>query len=218
MPDITPDELMKLPILLKRVEEVREFRLASKNKQTQDSAKVPWRFGQYRAPAKHYIAFAKVSSERRRYMPFGFLTDDVIPGDKLFTIPDATLYHFGVLTSNVHMAWMRTVCGRMKSDYSYSTTIVYNNFPWCDPTPEQKAAIEKTAQGILDARAKYPNSSLSDMYGEKMFLFSDLLKAHQANDVAVMRAYGLSTKGDVTESSCVAFLFEKYREITERKK
>ena len=114
------------------------------------------------------------------------------------------------------MAWMRAVCGRLKSDYRYSKDVVYNNFPWCDPTPEQKAKIEETAQGILDARAKYPDCSLADLYDE-VTMPPELRKAHQANDVAVMKAYGLSTKGDVTESSCVAFLFEKYREITEKK-
>ena len=117
IPNISPKELRSCPEVMKRVQNVKELRLASKNKQTQISANTPWRFGQYRPPAEHYIAFAKVSSERRRYVPFGFLTDDIIPGDKLFTIPDATLYMLGVLTSNVHMAWMRAVCGRLKSDY-----------------------------------------------------------------------------------------------------
>ena len=212
MPNITPTELKSCPEILKRVQAVKELREASKNKQTQQSANIPWRFGQYRAPAEHYIAFAKVSSERRRYVPFGFLTNEVIPGDKLFTIPGATIYMFGVLTSNVHMAWMRTVCGRLKSDYSYSTTIVYNNFPWPLPTEEQKAKIEQTAQGILDARALFPEASLADLYDEVM-MPAELRKAHQMNDRAVMEAYGFDVK-TMTESKCVAELFKLYQELT----
>lgn len=215
IPEISPKELKRCPEILKRVQAVKELRLASKNKQTQQAANIPWRFGQYRPPAEHFIAFAKVSSERRRYIPFGFLTDDVIPGDKLFTIPNATLYMLGVLTSNVHMAWMRTVCGRLKSDYSYSTTIVYNNFPWCDPDEKQKALIEKTAQMILDARAKYPDCSLADLYDETT-MPPELRKAHQANDKAVMQAYGFDYK-TMTESECVAELMKMYQGLTEGK-
>ena len=214
MPEMSPIELKKCPRILQRVQQVKEFRLSSKNAQTRKSAEIPWRFGQYREPAEHFIAFAKVSSERRRYIPFGFLSNDVIPGDKLFTIPDATLYMFGVLTSNVHMAWMRTVCGRMKSDYSYSTTIVYNNFPWCNPTDEQKSKIEQTAQGILDARALYPESSLADLYDE-LSMPPELRKAHQNNDKAVMQAYGFSVK-DMTESKCVAELMKMYQELASK--
>lgn len=215
IPDITPKELKACPRILQRVQQVKEFRLASKNAQTKQAADFPWRFGQYRPPAEHFIAFAKVSSERRRYIPFGFLTDEIIPGDKLFTIPDATLYMFGVLTSNVHMAWMRTVCGRMKSDYSYSTTIVYNNFPWPTPTDAQKAKIEKTAQLILDARAKYPDCSLADLYDEAV-MPPELRKAHQLNDRAVMEAYGFWGKLN-SESECVAELMRMYQELTEKK-
>ena len=212
MPDMTPSELKNCPEISKRVQIVKNLRLASKNKQTQISANIPWRFGQYRAPAKHYIAFAKVSSERRRYIPFGFLTDEIIPGDKLFTIPDATLYMFGILTSNVHMAWMRTVCGRLKSDYSYSTTIVYNNFPWPESTEEQKMKIEQTAQAILDARALYPDSSLADLYDE-LTMPPELRTAHQKNDRAVMEAYGFWGKLN-SESECVAELMKIYQSKT----
>ena len=215
MPNISPADLKSCPELYKRVQNVKDFRLSSKNSQTQQAANTPWRFGQYRPPAKNYIAFAKVSSERRRYVPFGFLTDDIIPGDKLFTIPDANMYMFGILTSNVHMAWMRTVCGRLKSDYSYSTTIVYNNFPWPSPTAEQKAKIEKTAQGILDARAKYPDCSLADLYDETT-MPPELRKAHQMNDRAVMEAYGFSVK-DTSEADCVAKLMKMYQELVENK-
>ena len=141
------------------------------------------------------------------------MTDDVIPGDKLFTIPDASLFHFGVINSNVHMAWMRTVCGRMKSDYSYSTTIVYNTFPWPSPTDAQKQKIEETAQGILDARALYPDSSLADLY-DPLTMPPELRKAHTKNDIAVMQAYGFSTK--MSEADCVAALMKMYQELVEK--
>ena len=211
MPNITPNELQKCPEIRKRVQAVKELRLASKNKQTQQAAFTPWRFGQYRPPAKHYIAFAKVSSERRKYVPFGFLTDDVIPGEMLFTIPNASVYMFGVLVSNVHNAWMRTVAGRLKSDYRYSTTVVYNTFPWPEPAPEQKAKIEQTAQAILDARALYPDSSLADLYDE-LTMPPELRKAHVANDRAVMAAYGFPVRKDFTEADCVAALMKLYQE------
>ena len=212
MPNITPTELKKMPKVLERVQAVKRFREESKNAQTKVSANVPWRFGQYRKPSEHYIAFAKVSSQRRKYIPFGFLTDEIIPGDKLFTVPNATLYHFGILTSNVHMAWMRTVCGRLKSDYSYSTTIVYNNFPWPTPTDEQKAKIEKTAQAILDARAQYPDASLADLYDE-LTMPPELRKAHHQNDRAVWEAYGKAWP-ITSESDCVAALMKMYQELT----
>ena len=213
IPDISPRELREHSGIYDRVQKVRAFRAASKNTQTRQAADCPTRFGQYRPPAKQYIAFAKVSSQRRRYIPFGFLTDDVIPGDKLFTIPNATLYHFGVLTSSVHMAWMRAVCGRLKSDYSYSTTIVYNNFPW--PSSALSASlrekIETTGQGILDARAKHAGSSLADLYDE-VAMPPDLRAAHAANDRAVLAAYGL--KPDTPEPEIVAHLFKLYAEKT----
>ena len=212
--NISPDELRRCPNIMKRVQAVKDIRQKSKNAQTKQAANIPWRFGQYRAPAPNYIAFAKVSSERREYIPFGFLTDDIIPGDKLFTIPNATLYMLGILTSNVHMAWMRTVCGRLKSDYSYSTTIVYNNFPWPTPTDEQKAKIEQTAQAILDARAIYPNSSLADLY-DPLTMPPELRKAHDANDKAVMKAYGFSP--DIEEPEIVAELMKMYQKLTEEK-
>lgn len=128
-------------------------------------------------------------------------------------IPDCEIYHFGVLTSNVHMAWMRAVCGRLKSDYSYSNTVVYNNFPWCNPTPEQKQKIESTAQAILDARAKYPDCSLADLYDETT-MPPELRKAHQQNDFAVMAAYGFPR--NITESECVGELMKRYQKLTEK--
>ena len=144
----------------------------------------------------------------------GFLTSETIPTNLVLIIPDATLYHFGILESNVHMAWMRAVCGRLKSDYRYSKDIVYNNFPWPTPTAEQQAKIEQTAQAILDARANYPDSSLADLYDPNIMPY-DLLQAHRNNDRAVMAAYGFSTK--MTESECVAALFNLYSEMTKTK-
>ncbi len=138
------------------------------------------------------------------------MPSDTISTDANMVLPFATLYHFGILTSNVHNAWMRVVCGRIKSDYRYSNTIVYNNFPWCSPTDAQKAKIEQTAQAILDARAKYPDCSLADLYDETV-MPPDLRKAHQENDKAVMQAYGFSPK--ITESECVAELFKLYEQL-----
>ena len=140
------------------------------------------------------------------------MSQNVIASNSTLVATDATLFLFGVMTSNVHMAWMRTVCGRLKSDYRYSPS-VYNNFPWPTPTEEQKARIEQTAQGILDARALYPNSSLADLYDE-LTMPVELLKAHQANDRAVMQAYGFPVKSTFTESQCVAELFKLYKEKT----
>ena len=143
----------------------------------------------------------------------GFIGKDVIVTDAILLVPDASLYHFGVLESNVHMAWMRAVCGRLKSDYRYSKDVVYNNFPWPSPTEEQKQKIEKTAQAILDARAKYPDSSLADLYDE-LTMPVELRKAHQENDRAVMQAYGFPVKNTFTESHCVAELFKLYKAMT----
>ena len=174
-------------------------------------ADYPALFGENRQPDSNYLLVPRVSSERRRYVPMGFLDKDIVASDAVQIIPSATLYHYGVLTSNVHMAWMRVVCGRLKSDYRYSKDIVYNNFPWCQPTEEQKAKIEQTAQAILDARAKYPDCSLADLYDENAMPL-ELRRAHQDNDRAVMAAYGFSPK--MTESECVAELFKRYQEMT----
>ena len=143
----------------------------------------------------------------------GFIKSGTIVTDRVQIIPNATIYDFGVITSNVHMAWMRATCMRLKSDYSYSKDIVYNNFPWCNPTPEQKATIEKTAQAILDARAKYPDCSLADLYDETT-MPPELRKAHQANDFAVMAAYGFNRK--ITESECVAELMKRYQALVNK--
>ncbi|GAA0204068.1 class I SAM-dependent DNA methyltransferase [Selenomonas dianae] len=203
-----PNVLRSMPRVLARVEACRQARLGGAPDR-QKLADTPALFRETKNP-EHFVIVPEVSSERRRYVPMGFQDADVIASNLLFIIPNATRYHFGVLTSNVHMAWMRAVCGRMKSDYRYSKSIVYNNFPWCAPTDEQRAAIAQTAQGILDARARYPESSLADLYDD-VTMPPDLREAHRANDRAVMRAYGFSTK--LTESACVAALMKRYEQL-----
>ena len=198
---------------MKRIKAVKEMRQASNRAGTRKLADRPTRFSTENMPDTNYIIIPKVSSERRRYIPMGFMSPDVLASDLVFIVSNATLYHFGVLESNVHMAWMRAVCGRLKSDYRYSKDVVYNNFPWPSPTDEQKAKIEKTAQAILDARAKYPDSSLADLYDE-LTMPVELRKAHQDNDRAVMQAYGFPVKSSFTESQCVAELFKLYKEMT----
>lgn len=197
--------------IYQRLEAVREMRAASTAAPTRQAANKPALFFSMPQTESTYMVIPRVSSERRRYIPIGFMPPEIIAADSLSIIPDATLYHFGVLTSNVHMAWMRVVCGRLKSDYRYSGSVVYNNFPWCQPTEEQKARIEATAQAILDARAKYPDCSLADLYDE-VTMPPELRRAHQENDRAVMAAYGFSTK--MTESECVAELFKLYKSLT----
>lgn len=209
----TPSQLRSMPKCLKRVENVRNFRLSSKRGATVKLADSPNHFGTENMPASNYILVPKVSSERRRYVPMGMMTPDCFCSDLVFLIPDATLYHFGILTSNVHMAWMRAVCGRLKSDYRYSKDVVYNNFPWPTPTEAQRDKIEETAQAILDARALCPDSSLADLYDE-VTMPPELRKAHQNNDRAVMAAYGFPIKG-FTESDCVAALLRLYQQLTE---
>lgn len=209
--DASPKDIMNSKILSEKVEAVRQFRLSSKAKTTNGYAKVPQLFAQITQPdGVDFLIVPRVSSERRKYIPIGFATSDTISSDAVQIVPNATLYHFGVLTSNVHMSWMRTVCGRLKSDYRYSKEIVYNNFPWPTLTAEQRAKIEQTAQAILDARALYPDCSLAEMYGDKMYIFSELSKAHQQNDKAVMQAYGFWGKLN-SESACVAELMRMYQ-------
>lgn len=216
----SPIEIAKSKILSAKVEAVRAFRLASKAKTTNGYAKVPHCFAQMTQPeGVNYLLIPRVSSERRRYAPIGFMSSDVISSDAVQIVPNATLYDFGVLTSNVHMAWMRTVAGRLEMRYRYSKEIVYNTFPWPVPTEAQKSAIEKTAQAILSARAEYADFSYSDLYGDKMYLFTKLVQAHQANDKAVMDAYGFfkGTEARTSESACVAALMEMYAEMTKAK-
>ena len=208
----SPAELHKMPYCLERVASVKEFRLSSSSAGTRKLADTPTRFHVENMPETTYILVPRHSSENRRYIPMGFLTPNILTSDAVQIIPDATLYHFGILESNVHMAWMRAVCGRLKSDYRYSKDVVYNNFPWPNPTEEQKAKIEQTAQAILDARALYPDSSLADLYDE-LTMPVELRKAHQDNDRAVMQAYGFNVK-TMTESQCVADLFKLYQKLT----
>jgi len=206
-----PADLKKCPLILERLEKVREFRLKSTKSATRAKADTPSLFDEIREPKTDYVALPKVSSEGRRYIPIDYLPQSIIPGDKLFCMQNSTLYHFGILTSNIHMAWMRAVCGRLKSDYSYSNTIVYNNFPWPTPSEAQRAKIEQTAQEILDARAKYPDASLADLYDE-LTMPPELRKAHQRNDRAVMEAYGFWGKLN-SEPECVAELMKMYQKL-----
>ena len=205
-----PPEMADCPLLMKRIEGVKEARLASPAAETRELAATPYLFAQLAQPTANFIAFPKVSSEQRQYIPIGFLTPDIIVGDKVYVVENVGLYHFGVLTSSVHNAWMRTVAGRLEMRYSYSNTIVYNNFPWPTPTEQQRQKIEQTAQTILDARAQYPDASLSALYNS-LTMPVELQQAHRANDRAVMQAYGFSSK--MTEEDIVKKLFDKYLEI-----
>ena len=209
---VSPSELRKMPLVMERVKEVREMRLNSPDAGTRRLADTPTVFRETNNPSS-YVVVPSVSSERRRYVPMGFMMDDTIATNLVLIIPEGTLYHFGILTSNVHMAWMRAVCGRLKSDYRYSKDIVYNNFPWPSPTPDQREKIEQTAQAILDARALYPDSSLADLYDE-LTMPPELRRAHQNNDRAVMAAYGFPVKG-FTEADCVAELMKLYQKMVE---
>lgn len=212
--DISPAVYRKNTEIMRRLEAVRQMRLASSAAPTRALADKPYLFFSTPQTDSNYLCIPEVSSERRRYIPIGFMDRSVIASNKLLIVPGATLYHFGILTSNVHMAWMRTVCGRLKSDYQYSGATVYNNFPWPTPTEEQKGKIERTAQAILDARDLYPDCSLADLYDETT-MPPELRKAHQENDKAVMRAYGFDIK-TTTETSCVAELMRRYQELVER--
>ena len=209
----SPAELRQMPECMKRIEAVRNYRLASPSAGTVKLADKPTRFHVENMPEDTYVVIPEVSSEKRRYIPMGFMTPDILCSNLVKIVPNANLYHFGVLTSNVHMAWVRAVCGRLKSDYRYSRDIVYNNFPWCKPTEEQKTKIEKTAQAILDARALYPDCSLADLYDD-LVMPSELRRAHQLNDKAVMEAYGFTkdTEEYRSESACVATLMKMYQE------
>ena len=212
----SPNELRKMPQCMKRVEAVRNLRLSSKSAGTRKLADTPTRFHIENMPQNDYILVPCHSSEKRRYIPMGFMHPHDICSNAVLLIPDAKLYHFGILESNVHMAWMRAVCGRLEMRYRYSKDVVYNNFPWPTPTDEQKAKIEQTAQAILDARALYPDSSLADLYDE-LTMPVELRRAHQDNDRAVMAAYGFPIK-TMTESQCVAALFKLYNNIISQHK
>ena len=212
--DCTPAQLRRMPHCLKRVEAVRSYRLNSTRKSTIKLADTPRRFQTENMPQDNYLLIPRISSERRRYVPIGFMTADAIASDAALIIPHATLYHFGMLTSSAHMAWMRTVCGRLKSDYRYSKDIVYNNFPWPAPTPKQKEEIERTARAILNARALYPDSSLADLYYKDVTMPPELRSAHQANDRAVLKAYGWAPK--LAEEDVITRLLTRYEELALR--
>lgn len=208
--NVSPTEIRKMPLVLDRVKKVKEMRENSTDEGARKLALTPTTFRETNNPASAVVIPCH-SSENRKYIPMGFIDDSVVVTNAVLFIPDAKLIHFGVLMSNVHMAWVRSICGRIKSDYRYSKEIVYNNFPWPTPTDEQKAKIEQTAQAILDARALYPDCSLADLYDE-LTMPPELRKAHQDNDRAVMKAYGFNIK--MTESECVAELMKMYQNLT----
>lgn len=204
---------VKIKPIKERIEAVRAYRLSSKRSATQKLAEIPYSFGEVRQPECDYLLFPGVSSERRKYIPIGFLPGDVVASNAALIIPEATIYEFGVLTSNVHNGWMRAVAGRLKSDYRYSKDIVYNNFPWPNPSEKQKQKIKETANEILEARKLYPDSSYADLYNE-LAMPPELRKAHQENDRAVMEAYGFDWK-NMTEADIVAELIKLYKKLTE---
>ena len=211
-----PSDIKNSPILYAKVKAVKEFRMNSKAKTTNGYAKVPQLFAQLTQPeGVDYLVVPCHTSSARTYIPIDFMSANVISSNAVQIILNAGLYELGILESVAHMAWMRIVAGRLGKGYRYSAKIVYNNFPWCTPNPKQRAKIEETAQAILDARANHPNDSLADLY-DPLTMPSDLRKAHQANDKAVLRAYGLSTKA--TESEIVAHLFKMYEQLTKDEK
>lgn len=210
--NISPSKYRNIHPIMERLERVVKCRRQSPTSSVQRNAETPMLFTQIRQPQSQYLAMPEVSSSKRKYIPFGYINPDVIGSNMLYLIPNATLYMFGVMISNVHMAWARTVGGRLKSDYRY-TPAIYNNFPWPTPTDEQKVKIEQTAQAILDARERYPDASLADLY-DPATMPPELVKAHQQNDKAVMRAYGFDIK-TTTESSCVAELMRRYQGLME---
>ena len=217
-----PNELRKMPECMKRIEAVRDYRLSSPSPGTRKIAETPTRFHVENMPKGTYVVIPEVSSERRRYIPMGYMDDSVLCSNKVRLMPNANLFNFGILESNVHMAWMRTVCGRLKSDYDYSIKIVYNNFPWPDVDEDTKKKIEQTAQAILDARALYPDASLADLY-DSLAMPPELRKAHQQNDIAVMKAYGFMKKDEETgknrylnEAETVAELMKMYQALTSK--
>ena len=213
--DASPSEIKHCPPIVERIEAVREARLNSDASATRKMAATPTLFAQIAQPDSDYIAIPAVTTQRREYIPIGFLSKDIIAGNKLYIVAGATIYHFGVLTSSIHMAWMRLLAGRMKSDYSYSKDIVYNNFPWPTPSDEQKGNIIQTAQAIINARNLYQDSSLSDLY-DPLTMPVELRKAHEANDKAVMRAYGFSS--DLKEYEIVDELMRMYQKMLDEKK
>lgn len=209
--DVSPSVISRIPPVIEAIKNVKETRISSSREATRKLADTPYLFGEIRQPELDYLLVPKVSSQNRKYIPIGIMDKDDISSDLVFVVPNASLYHFGILTSNVHMAWMRAFCGRLKSDYRYSIKVVYNNFPWCNPSKAEKALIEKTAQMILDARNMYPECSLAELYNE-LTMPKELIMAHRENDKAVMKAYGFSVK-NMTESECVAELVNIHEKL-----
>jgi hypothetical protein len=209
--DATPEDIRVMPLVKERVNRVQDVRRKSRREITKRKADSPMLFGEIRQPKTDFVIIPRITSERRRYIPMGFMSPKVIVSDAIQTIPNATLYHFGIVTSIVHMAWVRRVCGRLEIDYNYSSSIVYNNFPWADATDEQKKNIETLAQAVLDARAMFPDSSLADLY-DPLTMPPVLLKAHQALDRAVMKLYKF--KSDMSESAIIAALMEMHQKLT----
>ena len=209
---VSPAELRHMPAVMERIEKVKKMRENSPDEGARKLALTPAQFRETNNPPSAIVVPCH-SSQNRRYVPMDFIDDSIVVTNAVLFIPAASIYHFGILASNVHMAWMRAVCGRLKSDYRYSKDVVYNNFPWPTPTDEQKAKIEQTAQAILDARALYPDCSLADLYDE-VAMPPELRKAHQQNDRAVMQAYGFDIK-TTTETTCVAELMKLYQKLTE---
>ena len=208
-----PADYAHIPELTERFRYISDYRLSSPVDRIQKTANKPYLFTQNRQPETDYLLIPRVSSENRRYIPVGFMPPTVIASDAAVLINNATLYDFGLICSNVHNAWMRVVAGRLENRYRYAPSVYYN-FPMPSPTDEQRQRIEQTAQAIIDARKLYQNKSLADMYGENMYLYPELLTAHQNNDRAVMQAYGFPVKNTFTESHCVAELFKLYNEKT----
>ncbi len=210
--NISPVEIKNCPDIYERVQKVKTFRQSSKRPQTLKAANFPSLFGEERQPSQDYLAIPKVSSENRKYIPIAFLKHDEICGDKLFNLPNATLYHFGIITSEMHITWVKNTCGRLKSDFSYSNTIVYNNYPWPEtPSDKQKHAIEEAAQAVLDARSQFPDSSLADLYDPNT-MPPVLVKAHQHLDKAVDLCY--RPQPFTTEAKRIEYLFELYEKYT----
>jgi type I restriction-modification system DNA methylase subunit len=207
-----PEEIRKMPEIMKRIDAVRQFRLASKSAPTRKLADRPQHFHVENMPNTSYLAIPRVSSEKRNYIPIGFLSPDIISSDSMLILPNATHYHFGIITSIVHMAWVRAVCGRLKSDYRYSKDIVYNNFLWPETTDKRRLEIETAASKVLDARKLFPNSSLADLY-DPSTMPEELLKAHQNLDRPVLKAYKFETK-DLSETKIVAKLMEMYKSVS----
>jgi hypothetical protein len=209
-----PKQLRRMPLVLDRISKVKLFRSKSKSAGTRKLAATPTHFHVETIPHNNFLVLPLTSSQRRRYVPIGFISPDYLASNLVIVVSDADLYDFGIITSNMFMSWMRAIGGRLKSDYRITKNNVYNNFPWPTPTDKQKEIIEKTAQAILDARALYPDSSLADLY-DPLTMPPELIKAHQDNDRAVMAAYGLPVKG-TTESDAVAYLFKMYEKLIKK--